>query len=89
MNLLFRKSRLIHPGISLVLDMLVWGMSVPALVFAIVSGIFWYWTPAIASNDGSIDCTFFFNYWSQECNPVAYQIGKLEIAGLIFLFFLL
>jgi hypothetical protein len=89
MHLLFRKSRPIHPGIRIVLDLIVWGLSVPAIVFAIASGIFWYWTPAIPSSDGTIDCTFFFNQWSQECNPVAYQIGHLEIAGVVFLFFLL
>ena len=43
----------------------------------------------MASNDGSINCSFFFNYWSQECNPTAYLIGKLEIAGLVFLLLLL
>ena len=89
MHLLFRKKRPIHPAIRIALDLIVWGLSVPAMVFAIGSGAFWYWSPPIASVDGSIDCTFFFNVWAQECTPVAYTIGKLEIAGLVFLFFLL
>ena len=89
MHLLFRKKRPIHPAIRISLDLIVWGLSVPALVFGVLGGIFWYWTDALPSADGTTDCSFFFNAWSQQCSPVAYQIGRLEIAGLVFLFFLL
>ncbi|KAI4140967.1 MAG: hypothetical protein LQ340_007759 [Diploschistes diacapsis] len=88
MHLLFRNKRPIHPAIRIGLDLVVWGLSVPAIVFGILGGVFWYWTQAIPNADGSIDCTFFFNTWSETCTPVAYQIGRLEIAGLVLLFFI-
>ena len=88
-HFLVRKGQPLHPAIHVGLDLLVWGLSVPAIVFGAAGGMFWYWMSAVQSPDGSIDCSFFFNQWSIECTPAAYTIGHLEIAGLVFLAFLL
>jgi len=59
---------------------------VPALIFATAGGAFWYWAPAIPTAKGDVDCGFFFNAWAEVCEPVAYTIGRVEIAGLAMVF---
>ena len=84
-----RKGRPLHPSVHVGLDLLVWGLSVPATIFGVAGGMFWYWTDGLPSDDGAIDCSFFFNAWTQRCTPVAYDIGRLEVAGLVFGFLVL
>ncbi|CAF9903125.1 MAG: hypothetical protein GOMPHAMPRED_000100 [Gomphillus americanus] len=85
MHLMFRKSRPIHPAVRMTLDLLVWILAAPAIVVCIGSGVFWLWTPATPSADGTVDCFNIMNAFSQECSPIAYTIGKLQIAGIVFL----
>ncbi|MCJ1395274.1 hypothetical protein MMC18_008158 [Xylographa bjoerkii] len=84
-----RRGRHFHPAWHIVGDFFVWGLSIPALIFAVGGGIFWYWAPAVPSQNGSVDCAFFFNAWAPACNAVAYTIGNLEIAGIVMLFLVL
>jgi hypothetical protein len=88
-HLIVRKGAALHPAIHLTADLIVWVLAVPAIVFGIAGGMFWNWAPATPDANGVIDCGFFFNQWAQECDPMAYTIGHLEIAALVFLFFLL
>lgn len=89
MHLMFRKSRPIHPALGMALDLLVWIMSASAIVVCGGSGIFWLWSSATPNADGNVDCMNIFNAWSQDCAPIAYQIGRLQIAGIICLAILL
>ncbi|MCJ1316496.1 hypothetical protein MMC15_001817 [Xylographa vitiligo] len=86
LHFVVRRGHHFHPAWHIAGDFLVWGLSVPAIIFAVGGGIFWYWTPAVPSQNGIVDCAFFFNAWAPECNAVAYTIGHLEIAGIVMLF---
>jgi len=81
-----RKGALLHPLLHVLGDFVVWALCVPAIIFASTGGLFWYWTQPVANADGIVDCGFFFNAWAEVCTPVAYTIGRIEIAGLILLF---
>ncbi|KAL9117233.1 MAG: hypothetical protein Q9187_006233 [Circinaria calcarea] len=89
MLLLLRRGKHPHPAIHLTVDLAIWTVSVPALIFTVAGGLFWYWKPAISDHNGNVDCGFFFNEFSKECDPVAYTIGHMEITGIIFLFIVL
>ena len=78
-----------HPSVPVGGDLLAWAASIPTVVYAIAGGLFWYWNGGLAGDDGSVDCGLFFNAWAPSCNPVAYTIGRLEIAGIVFLFLIL
>ena len=71
------------------MDLLVWVLLIPSIVFAIAGGIFWSWADVTRGQNGEIDCGFTFNAFSPECSPIVYQIGRMEIAGVVFLFLLL
>lgn len=47
--------------------------------------MYWAWAPAIPEANGTIDCTFWYNGFSPECASVAYRIGRMQIAGSVFL----
>ena len=87
--LIVRKGRHFHPAFNIIGDFLIWGLLVPSIVFTSAGGIFWNWAPAVPTQDGTVDCGFYFNQWSRECVPVAYTIGHMEIAGIVLLFLLL
>ena len=71
------------------MDLLTWVLLVPGIIVALAGGIFWYWTRGVAGQDGAVDCSFFFNTFTKQCTPIVYTIGNMEIAGLVFEFFLL
>ena len=81
----FHKRGPIHPGIYVLLDFLVWGLCIPAIVYTIAGGMFWSYAPVAIGVNGTIDCSLFFNQFSMECKPVVYTIGRLELAGIVFL----
>jgi hypothetical protein len=83
LHLIFRKGRKTHPAISMAADFLIWALCVPSIVFTIMAGMFWYWQPAIANPDGSIDCASFYNAFTQECDSEAYSIGRLQVAAIV------
>ena len=89
MHLMFRKSRPIHPVVRLTLDILVLVLASAGVTLTIGSGVYWLWTPATPNADGTIDCFNILNAWSEECSPILYTIGKLQIAGTVFLSILL
>ena len=88
---LLRQGRPVHPAVPVAGDLLAWAAAVPTLVYAIAGGLFWYWQGdgGIPADDGTLDCALFFNVWTPACNPLAYTVGRLEIAGAVFLFLLL
>ena len=85
---LIRKGSL-HPAIYMGLEFFIFILCVPAIVLSVAGGLFWYWSPAVVDQKGNINCAFFFNDFSPECDPVAYTVGKMQIAAIVFLFFTL
>ena len=73
-----------HPGWHVGADLLVWALAIPAIVFSIGAGWFWYWQPVLLEFDDFVLCDD-FNFWSQQCNPLIYTLGKMEIAANVFL----
>ncbi|SLM39442.1 hypothetical protein LPUS_09976 [Lasallia pustulata] len=83
--LFVRRGRTIHPAWHVVMDLIIWGLCVPCIVFSVDGGLFWAWVPTQYSDDGTVNCDF-YNWLSRPCLPVLYTIGGLEIAGIVFLF---
>ncbi|KAK4697807.1 metal transporter CNNM, partial [Lecanoromycetidae sp. Uapishka_2] len=79
-----RRGRPIHPGWHVGVDLFIWGLALPAIVFSIGDGWFWYWQPVILDFDGFVPCDD-WNYWTYQCNPLIYTLGKMEIAANVFL----
>ena len=73
------------PAIRTAADFVIWGLAIPSVVYAVAGGIFWSWSDAIPEANGTIDCSFWYNGLSRECAPVAYQIGRMQIAASVFL----
>ena len=84
-HLALRRGRPLHPAIHLAGDLVTWALALPGIVVAIAGGIFWYWTDPLPSAGGDVDCGFFFNAFTMQCNPVVYTIGRMEIVGTVFL----
>ena len=83
--MVIRHGRIIHPGWSVGIDLIIWGLALPAVVFSVGVGWFWWWQPVMfVLKDGSIPCVA-YNYWSKPCNPLIYRLGKMEIAASVFL----
>ncbi|RMZ88026.1 hypothetical protein DV736_g4744, partial [Chaetothyriales sp. CBS 134916] len=56
----------------------------PSLVLSGVGSLFRFWQPpAVASQSGVIRCNL-TNIFTRQCQPVLYQVGRLQIAGLVF-----
>ncbi|KAL6714507.1 hypothetical protein ACLMJK_007932 [Lecanora helva] len=82
---LFRGSgHKIHPGWHVGVDLIIWALAIPALVFSVGDGWFLYWEPVQFEFDGFIPCVG-YNTWSHECNPLIYTLGRMEIAANVFL----
>lgn len=79
-----RHGRPIHPGWHVGVDLFVWALAVPSVVFSVGDGWFWYWQPVLLEFDGIIPCDE-WNFWSYQCNPLIYTLGKMEIAANVFL----
>ncbi|KAL9126820.1 MAG: hypothetical protein Q9217_004194 [Psora testacea] len=79
-----RHGKPIHPGFSVTVDLFIWVLAVPAMVFSVGVGWFWWWQPVIIQLDDYIPCNA-FNYWTYYCNPLIYTLGKMEIAANVFL----
>ncbi|KAL2044897.1 hypothetical protein N7G274_002672 [Stereocaulon virgatum] len=84
LTLYYRQGRPLHPGWHVGVDLFVWALAVPSIVFSVGDGWFWYWQPVLLEFDGIIPCDA-FNYWSYQCNPLIYTLGKMEIAANVFL----
>ncbi|KAL9638150.1 MAG: hypothetical protein Q9164_001744 [Protoblastenia rupestris] len=79
-----RNGKPIHPGFSVTADLFTWALAVPAIVFSVGVGWFWWWQPVVMRIGDRIPCNR-FNYWSQYCNPMIYKLGRMEIAANVFL----
>ncbi|KAM0803560.1 hypothetical protein BDR22DRAFT_839137 [Usnea florida] len=80
-----RQGRPIHPGWNVGVDLLVWALAVPSIVFSVGEGWFWLWQPVeIEFGNGLVPCDE-YNYWSEVCNPLIYTLGRTEIAANVFL----
>ena len=84
LGLFVRKS--FHPAAFMAIEFLIFALCIAAIILSVAGGLFWYWAPAVVDQAGNINCAFFFNEFSQECDPVAYTIGKIQIAAIVFLF---
>ena len=84
LTIYYRHGRPIHPGWHVGVDLFIWGLAVPSIVFSIGDGWFWYWQPVLLDFDGFVPCDD-WNFWSYQCNPLIYTLGKMEIAANVFL----
>lgn len=85
LTLFQRPGRPIHPGWNVGVDLLVWALAVPSIVFSVGDGWFWYWQPVLIEfPNGLVPCDE-YNYWSEDCNPLIYTLGRTEIAANVFL----
>ena len=78
----------LHPAVPLIVDLIIWALCVPSVVFSVGTGWFWLWQPVILEIGGMIPCDG-FNQWSKACQPDIYRIGGIEIAANVFLCLLL
>lgn len=86
LSLVHRHGRPIHPGWHVGVDLFVWALAVPAIVFSVGEGWFWYWQPVLIEfENGFVPCDNEYNFWSQYCNPLIYSLGKMEMAANVFL----
>lgn len=86
--LFVRRGRAIHPGWHVAVDLIIWGLCVPSVIFSVAGALFWAWTPTQYNDDGTVNCDF-YNEFAKPCLPVLYTIGGTEIAGIVFLFLIL
>ncbi|CAF9916791.1 hypothetical protein IMSHALPRED_003295 [Imshaugia aleurites] len=84
LTLIHRHGRPIHPGWDVGVDLFIWGLAVPSIIFSVGDGWFWYWQPVLVEFDGLVPCDV-YNYWSQDCSPLIYTLGRIEIAANVFL----
>ncbi|KAL9099397.1 MAG: hypothetical protein Q9163_005095 [Psora crenata] len=84
LTLYYRHGKSIHPGFSVTADLVIWGLAVPAIVFSVGVGWFWWWQPVITQYGDYIPCDE-YNFWSRHCNPLIYTLGNMEIAANVFL----
>ena len=66
------------------IDLIIWGLALPSILFSLGDGWFLYWQPVEVEFDGLIPCDD-FNFWSEACNPLIYPLGRMEIAANVFL----
>ncbi|KIX04002.1 uncharacterized protein Z518_07555 [Rhinocladiella mackenziei CBS 650.93] len=76
---LSRRSLLIHTTIPV----LVLLSLLPALLLAGYGSLFRFWQPAKRTQSGILQCSM-LNVFTRECSPVFYDIGALQIAGIVF-----
>lgn len=54
-----------------------------SLLLAIYGSLFRFWQPAVRTQNGLLICNM-LNIFSRECQPTLYDIGSLQIAGIVF-----
>jgi len=89
LDVFHRSGKSVHPGIHVAIDLIIWALGIPGIVLSIYTGWFWYWKPVELEVDGFILCDTPYNFFSKECNPEIYTAGKTEIAGNVFLAFIM
>lgn len=80
----YRRGRAYHPGWDVGVDLIIWALAVPSIVFSVGDGWFWWWQPVMLEVGDLVPCDE-FNFWSKVCQPEIYTIGGIEIAANIFL----
>lgn len=80
----YRRGRAYHPGWDVGVDLIIWALAVPSIVFSVGDGWFWWWQPVMLEVGDFVPCDE-FNFWSKACQPEIYTIGGIEIAANIFL----
>jgi hypothetical protein len=74
----------VYPILEGIVDFLIWSVLVPGVVLAAWGGAFNLWHSPTAGAGGMILCDLAINASSRECYPQLYQVGELELAGIIF-----
>lgn len=74
----------VHAVLAASTDLLVWAVLIPGVVFAAWGGTFNLWQSPIIEPAGELLCTNKMNIFAAECFPALYQIGGLELAGVVF-----
>lgn len=54
-----------------------------SLLLAAYGSLFRFWQPAVRTQNGLLICNM-LNIFSKECQPTLYDIGNLQIAGIVF-----
>lgn len=52
-------------------------------IFAAGAGLFLLWKPTVRQDDGRVVCTL-LNIFAEQCDPIIYSIGRLQLVGLVF-----
>ncbi|KAL1970189.1 hypothetical protein VTN77DRAFT_6594 [Rasamsonia byssochlamydoides] len=74
----------VHSIFEGIVDFLIWAALIPGVVFAAWGGVFNLWTSATVEANGMVYCDMDMNALSRWCFPALYQIGELELAGVVF-----
>jgi len=65
-------------------DLFICVLAIPGIVLSVGDGWWLYWQPVLFEFDGFVPCDE-LNYWSYQCNPLIYTLGRMEIAANVFL----
>ena len=66
----YRRGKAYHPGFDVAIDLIIWGISLPSIVFSVGDGWFWWWQPVELEFDtpiGELIPCDDFNFWSRAC----------------------
>ncbi|KAL2002630.1 hypothetical protein VTN02DRAFT_6338 [Thermoascus thermophilus] len=67
-----------------IVDLLVWALLIPGIVFAAWGGAFRLWRrPVVEQPGGAVLCDVAQNVFSRACYPELYRIGGLELGGIV------
>ena len=64
----------------LIVDSLISVSLLPALVLAAAGSLFHIWRSAVRDQGGAIVCDH-LNLFAEECAPIFYQLGRLQLAA--------
>ncbi|KAK2750674.1 hypothetical protein FQN57_002747 [Myotisia sp. PD_48] len=79
----FLRRRPPHLGIQLGLDLSICTGLVPAVILSAWAGTFRLWKPTVTNGTNFVMCNE-ENKYARECFPVLYDLGSLQLAGVIF-----
>lgn len=78
--------RLCHPpGATAVatVEAIILLLLTPALTLAVLGSLFIHFAAAVPDNNGVITCSALQNFLSQQCSPMLYTAGSLQLLGVV------
>lgn len=80
----FVRRQRIPPLASIITYVFILILLLVATVFCGVGSVFPYWQPDATVNQNGVVICNALNMFTRECEPMIYQIGGLQIAGIVF-----